>query len=108
MVIAMPSMDRCLTAALTRTLARSYAYCDRLARREAANFYHAFRLLPWDQRRAMCALYAFLRITDDISDAPVPADDKRPALDGWRGFLHDALAGRYHHALFPAFHPAVV
>jgi phytoene synthase len=105
----MPSMDRCLsTAAQPWTLAQSYAYCDRLARREAANFYHAFRLLPWDQRRAMCALYAFLRVTDDISDALVPADDKRPVLDGWRDHLHDALAGRYHHVLFPAFHHAVV
>ena len=27
-------------------LADSYAYCERLARREAGNFYHAFRLLP--------------------------------------------------------------
>jgi len=36
------------------SLAGSYAYCERLARREAGNFYHAFRLLPADQRRAMC------------------------------------------------------
>jgi phytoene synthase len=104
----MPLMDRCLSAtAPTWTLAQSYAYCDRLARREAANFYHAFRLLPWDQRRAMCALYAFLRITDDLSDASSPADEKRPALDAWRDSLHGALAGRYHHALFPAFQHTV-
>src|SRR5207245_5393809 len=43
-------------------LAASYAYCERLARREAANFYPAFRVLPRPQRRAMCALYAFLRV----------------------------------------------
>ncbi len=100
----MALLERCPTAAASpRTLAHSYAYCDRLARREAANFYHAFRLLPWDQRRAMCALYAFLRITDDLADAPGRADAKRPALDAWRDSLHDALAGRYRHALFPAF-----
>jgi phytoene synthase len=107
MVISMPSMDRCLTAGPPRTLARSYAYCERLARREAANFYHAFRLLPWDQRRAMCALYAFLRITDDIADAADSPDDKRPALVAWRDSLHDALAGRYQHHLFPAFHHTI-
>ena len=100
--------DRCRTsAALPRTVARSYAYCDRLARREAANFYHAFRLLPGDQRRAMCALYAFLRVTDDLADEPGPADAKRRALDRWRRQLHAALAGEYHHPLFPAFHHAV-
>ena len=45
---------------MTTTLADSYAYCERLARREAGNFYHAFRLLPRPQRLAMCALYAFM------------------------------------------------
>jgi phytoene synthase len=93
--------------ASTATRARSYAYCERLARREAANFYHAFRLLPWEQRRAMCALYAFLRITDDLADAPGPAADKRPALDAWRESLHGALSGRHEHALFPALQHAV-
>ena len=34
------------------TLARSYAFCEQLARREAGNFYHAFRVLPGAQRRA--------------------------------------------------------
>lgn len=90
-----------------RILARSFAFCDRLARREAANFYPAFRLLPGDQRHAMCALYAFLRITDDLADAPGPADDKRPALDAWRASLHAALAGHHDHALFPALQHAV-
>src|SRR5262245_51411337 len=100
--------DRCPTsAAPPRTVARSYAYCDRLARREAANFYHAFRLLPGDQRRAMCALYAFLRVTDDLADEPGAADAKRGALDAWRRQLHAALAGEYHHPLFAAFHHAV-
>lgn len=103
----MLSMERCPTTVSTRTCERSYAYCHRLARREAANFYHAFRLLPWDQRRAMCALYAFLRLTDDVADGPGSADDKRPALDAWRASLHGALAGRYEHALFPALEHTV-
>jgi 15-cis-phytoene synthase len=103
----MLSMDRCSTAGSTRTRERSYAYCQRLAQREAANFYHAFRLLPRDQCRAMCALYAFLRISDDVADEPGAADDKGPALDAWRGALHGALAGRYEHALFPALEHTV-
>ena len=52
------------------TLEQSYRYCEGVARREAGNFYHAFQVLPRAQRRAMCALYAFLRLTDDLADEP--------------------------------------
>jgi phytoene synthase len=80
---------------MTPALAQSYRYCERLARREAGNFYHAFRLLPRAQRQAMCALYAFLRIADDLSDEPGPAEAKRSALARFRRQLDDALAGEY-------------
>ena len=88
-------------------LASSYAYCERLARREAGNFYHAFRLLPRQQRRAMCALYAFLRVADDLADGPGTAADKRGPLLAWRKQLPQALAGIYRHRLHPAFHHTV-
>ncbi|HEY7157988.1 MAG TPA: phytoene/squalene synthase family protein [Gemmataceae bacterium] len=86
---------------------RSYVWCERLARRQAGNFYHAFRLLPAARRRAMCALYAFLRIADDLTDGPESLADKRLALTNWRQQLDEALAGRYHHPLHPAFHHTV-
>jgi phytoene synthase len=92
---------------LTGKLARSYAYCERLARREAGNFYHAFRLLPTGQRRAMCALYAFLRIADDIGDGERTVSEKTAALASWQRSLEFALAGRYSHALHPALHHTV-
>jgi phytoene synthase len=88
-------------------LERSYAYCERLARRQAGNFYHGFRLLPRPQRRAMCALYAFLRVADDLTDEPGDTAAKRAALADWRAQFHDALAGRYRHDLHPALHHAV-
>jgi 15-cis-phytoene synthase len=88
-------------------LADSYAYCERVARREAGNFYHAFRLLPRPQRRAMCALYAFMRVADDLSDGPETIPEKRTLLDDWRRQLHQALAGTYTHRLHPAFHHTV-
>ena len=56
----------------------SYAYCERLARREAGNFFHAFQVLPRPQRRAMCALYAFMRQTDDLADGPEPSTANGP------------------------------
>jgi phytoene synthase len=86
------------------SLAASYAHCVTLAAREAGNFYHAFRLLPADQRRAMCALYAFMRLADDLADGPEPCETKRSALATWRRQLHDALAGTYAHPIHPALH----
>jgi phytoene synthase len=92
---------------LTLTRTQSYSWCERLARREAGNFYHAFRILPADQRRAMCALYSFLRIADDIADGPAEAAVKRCQLDAWRGQLDAALAGEDSHPLHPALRHTV-
>ncbi len=91
----------------SRALARSQTYCERLARREAGNFYHAFRLLPADQRRAMCALYSFMRVADDLADGPGAAEDKRRPLADWGRRLDEALRGDYSHPLHPAFHDAI-
>jgi phytoene synthase len=77
----------------------SYAYCEHLARREAGNFFHAFQVLPRPQRRAMCALYAFMRHTDDLADGPDTEDLKRSALKQWRADLHAALGGEDRHPL---------
>jgi phytoene synthase len=90
-----------------RGLAASHAYCEQLAHRHAGNFYHAFRLLPVDQRRAMCALYSFMRVADDLADEAGATADKRTALATWRRQLHEALVGNYNHPLHPAFHHAV-
>jgi phytoene synthase len=89
------------------TLRQSYAYCERLARREAANFYHAFRLLQREQRRAMCALYSFMRVTDDLTDGPESVMDKRQSLEAWRRQLDDSLVGHPSHPLHVAFHHTV-
>jgi phytoene synthase len=90
------------------SLARSYAWCERLARRAAGNFYPAFCLLPAEQRRAMCALYAFLRVADDLADADDPPDARRHVLHHWREQLRESLAGVYRHPLHPALHHTLV
>jgi len=84
-------------------VAASYRWCEAVARQQAGNFYHAFRLLPGDQRRAMCALYAFMRVTDDLADEPGELAAKRERLALWRQQLDDTLAGRPSHPLLPAF-----
>src|SRR5262245_43236443 len=92
---------------MSPSLSRSYAYCERLARREAGNFYHAFRVLPGHQRRAMCALYAFLRVTDDLTDDVAAVEQKRANLAVWRKHFDKALAGVCSHPVHPALHDAV-
>jgi len=82
-------------------LESSYQYCERVARRRARNFYYSFLALPAAKRRAMCALYAFMRECDDLSDGDRASLD---ALRQWRAHLDGALAGDTPpHPLWPAF-----
>lgn len=74
-------------------LADSYRFCAGVSRREAKNFYYSFLALPADRRRSMCALYAFLRHTDDLADEPGPVVAKRRALDAWRADLVRSIEG---------------
>jgi 15-cis-phytoene synthase len=92
---------------MNAALARSYRYCEGVARREAGNFYPAFLLLPAQQRRGMCALYTFMRIADDLSDEPMPTPHKRQQLADWRGGLRSALMGRHVHPSHAALHDTV-
>lgn len=73
-------------------LRESYRFCGGVARREAKNFYYSFLLLPPPLRRSMCALYAFLRHTDDLADEPGDPVAKRASLDDWRASLDAALS----------------
>ncbi|HYP14439.1 MAG TPA: phytoene/squalene synthase family protein, partial [Bryobacteraceae bacterium] len=85
---------------------RSYAYCRNVARTRARNFYYSFLLLSREQRDAMCAVYAFMRRCDDLSDGPGTATSQ--TMDAWRAELDCALAGRYgEHPCWPAFHDSV-
>jgi squalene synthase HpnC/squalene synthase HpnD len=89
-------------------LARSYEECRRVARTAASNFYYAFFLLPSAKRDALCALYAFMRLVDDVSDSPGDAAEKQRGLARWRGMLDDALTGRpCTHAILPALRDTV-
>ncbi len=85
------------------TAAESYAFCEGVARKQAKNFYYSFLLLDQDRRRAMCAIYAFMRYCDDLSDAAGIAD-RGLAIAQWRQELDRAFAGDLpENALWPAF-----
>ena len=81
----------------------SYAECARIARASRSNFYFAFFGLPRDKRNALYALYAFMRLVDNVSDEPGDLDSKRRGLARWRAALDDAAAGRTQgQAILPA------
>ena len=64
--------------------AEAYRFCREVARREAQNFYWAFRVLPRHKSDAMCAVYAFMRRADDISDdESKPLDTRRAEMTAW-------------------------
>jgi len=87
--------------------AESYAWCTRVARAQAKNFYYSFLLLPLPQRQAMCAIYAFMRYCDDLSDGD-EIFDRASGIAQWRTDLEIALAGGHpNHPLWPAFADAV-
>jgi 15-cis-phytoene synthase len=112
-----------LTTAAPVGLERSREYCAQLTRQAARNFYYGLKLLPEPKRSAMFALYAYMRLTDDIADAGLvgeaidlkepesvaadPAEVRMELLEAWRGRTHAALRGELgwdgHCPLWPAF-----
>ncbi|MGH9711322.1 MAG: phytoene/squalene synthase family protein, partial [Candidatus Acidiferrales bacterium] len=77
----------------TAAVAASYDHCRKIARAAARNFYYGFMLLPAAKRDALCALYAFMRDVDDISDEPGAVADKKQRLNERRAEMDRALAG---------------
>jgi phytoene synthase len=75
-------------------LEQSRAHCEQITKTYARNFYYGLRLLPAPKRAAMYALYAWMRLVDDIADN----EDGRTLahrveeLESWRSDTHAALA----------------
>jgi len=75
-------------------LAMAYSVCSGIARSSARNFYYAFLVLPKPKRQALCAVYAFMRRCDDLSDDPsLPPRERRARLEAWLDAFHHAQAG---------------
>jgi phytoene synthase len=76
---------------VTVSVQQAYAVCRQIARREAKNFYYAFVALPKPKRDAICAVYAFMRHADDLSDDETKSREERRAnLDAWLTAWHTA------------------
>jgi len=92
-----------LAEAETITVRDSYTECNRIARGAHSSFYLAFFGLPRDKRNALFALYAFMRLIDNVSDEPGDLEAKRRGLACWRGMLDEAIAGETSgNAILPA------
>ncbi len=75
-------------------LVSAYALCRGITRGAAKNFYYAFLALPREKRDALCAVYAFMRHADDVSDHPsLEIEEKYTRLRGWRDHMHYAVEG---------------
>jgi len=65
-----------------RSLHQAYAYCAAITREHSKTFHMASGLLPPAKRRAVRALYAFCRVTDDLVDQAGEAPLRQ--LEQWR------------------------
>jgi phytoene synthase len=80
--------------ATSRNLDEAYAICRAIAKREAKNFYYSFVALPQARRNAICAIYAFMRKADDLSDdESISREERRRQLDSWLKAWHAARSG---------------
>ena len=90
------------------SLEQSRAYCEQLTRTQARNFYYGLKLLPEPKRSAMFAIYAYMRLVDDIADEEDGRSlERRIAdLEAWRVQTHAVLNGQIDNVrqeLWPAF-----
>ena len=75
-------------------LEHAYAACRGIARASAKNFYYSFLVLPRRKRNALCAVYAFMRLADDISDDALLTPQERYAkLETWSEQARRAFGG---------------
>jgi squalene synthase HpnC len=83
-----------MAGAAASGVAASYAECHRIARASRSNFYYAFYLLPKLKRDGLAALYAFMRLVDDVADIGENLETTQRGLAKWRAAFDEAVTGR--------------
>lgn len=84
------------------SVAESYLACQQITRTHSRSFFFSSQLLPPAKRRAVRALYAFCRISDDTVDVPND-NDPTHALGRWVWLVHSP-ARAHEHPILPAWH----
>jgi phytoene synthase len=86
-------MDASMDASKAK-ISEAYRICREIARKEARNFYYSFVALPEAKRDAICAVYAFMRHADDLSDdESLSVAERQTRLDQWLEAWHEASQG---------------
>lgn len=83
------------------------AYCEARTAQSGSSFYHSFRFLPPERRRALTALYAFCREVDDVVDEVSDPGVARLKLAWWRNEIAAVFGGRPQHPVALALVPMV-
>jgi phytoene synthase len=68
------------------TLSEAYRICFQITRKHSRSFFLSTQLLPPEKRRAIRALYAFCRTSDDLVD--LPQANAMQALARWVALVH--------------------
>ncbi|MFB2834054.1 15-cis-phytoene synthase CrtB [Floridanema evergladense] len=79
-----------------RTLAsleQSYELCRQITAKYAKTFYLGALLMPEAKRRAIWAIYAWCRRTDELVDGPQSVNTTDETLDRWEQKLESVFAG---------------
>ena len=79
-----------------RTLASldsSYQLCRQMTAKYAKTFYLGTLLMPEAKRRAIWAIYAWCRRTDELVDGPLASSTTNETLDHWEQQLETVFAG---------------
>src|SRR5437868_14208605 len=84
------------------TLQDAYGYCERLARDHYENFSVASWFLPARLRQHFFNVYAYCRISDDLSDEVGDSAVSLQLLDQWEGELNACYDGHPRHPVFVA------
>jgi phytoene synthase len=81
---ALNSPTACHMQCDAEVLNSAYALCERITLQHSKTFYVASSLLPPHKRRAVRALYAFCRVTDDLVDQAPLGLSRDAALRDWQ------------------------
>lgn len=88
-------------------LEASYNRAREITKERAKNFYFGIRLLPKEKRDSLCAVYAFFRESDDLSDDSAIAN-KAERLAHWKRLVRPQPEERPEaDSILPAFYDSV-
>lgn len=108
MTLSSATMSLTSMAGSSQALSASAQLCRQITRRAARNFYHGLKLLPDPKRSHMYALYAYMRLLDDIADEDDgrTLDQRLADLATWSELTSDAADGRVPESDRPDIWPA--